>query len=302
MSRKISSIVLILAAIQILTGCEYLRTHTPKQMLSGDVLDDSNRFIEKVCEDCSDDPKPVNSQVALSTKRAPVVVCRSQQCAPAKLSMTNEYIYNSLLQLMDNNNYSTALICQASDTAHTCLENYVTLPIKVGIVPTNAYIDSVKITDVILGKKSDSMKLILNYNLTYGGQVASCTPSQSILFIRDIDHVLLEDSQYTCNMTTIGSSSIKTVFIIDYIDLDYGYIGGYYSIGISGPAYGGGTGYMLLRLGKNAYPLSPALRATKSAGAVSAANQAVGLSSSIGSATQSKSSNASVQVFPISKK
>lgn len=33
-----------------------------------------------------------------------VVVCRTKQCAPAKLSMSREYIYNSLLHLLDNNN------------------------------------------------------------------------------------------------------------------------------------------------------------------------------------------------------
>lgn len=301
MLRRIFSIVLVLVAAQVLSGCEYLRTHTPKQMLSGDFIDDSSKAIEEVCEDCSDNPKPKFQPTDLVSKRSPLVVCRSHQCAPAKLSMTNEYIYNSLLQLLDNNNYSTALICQASDTAHTCLENYVTLPIKVGIVPTHAYIDSVKITDVILGKKHDTLRLILNYNLTYGGQVASCTPSQSLLFIRDIDHILLEDNQYSCHMTTIGSSNVKTVFIIDYIDLDYGYIGGYYSIGISGPAYGGGSGYMLLRLAKNAYPLSPALKAPKQASKASA-SQATGISSMINSASQAQGANTSVQVFPISKK
>lgn len=49
-------------------------------------------------------------------------------------------------------------------------------------------------------------------------------------------------------MTTIGTSSVKTLFAIDYIDLDYGYIGGFYSLGLSGPAFGGGSGYMIIRL------------------------------------------------------
>lgn len=297
MLQKLCSLLFAFAAIQLLVGCEYLRTHTPKQVLSGDVLDTTQKKIEEICEDCSDNPR---SNLKPSTPRhAPVVVCRSHQCAPANLSMSAEYVYNSLLQLLNNNNYSTALICQADDGTHTCLENYVTLPVKVGVVPTHAYIDNVKITDVILSKKSEALKLILNYNVTYGGQVASCTPSQSILFVRDIDHILLEDNQYTCNMTTIGSSSIKTVFIIDYIDLDYGYIGGYYSIGISGPAYGGGSGYMLLRLGKNAYPLSPALQAPKIGS--TQANQAVGISRNVNSASSS-GPNTSVQVFPINKK
>jgi hypothetical protein len=49
-------------------------------------------------------------------------------------------------------------------------------------------------------------------------------------------------------MTTIGTTTIQTVFAVDYIDMDYGYIGGFYSIGLSGPAFGGGNGYMMLRL------------------------------------------------------
>ena len=52
-------------------------------------------------------------------------------------------------------------------------------------------------------------------------------------------------------MTTIGSSTIKTLFAIDYIDLDYGYVGGFYSIGVSGPTYGGGNGYMMIRFPKD---------------------------------------------------
>lgn len=192
-----------------------------------------------------------------------IVVCRSKQCAPAKLSMSSEYIYNSLLQLFENNNHKKMLVCQANPSSKTCLENYITLPIKVGITPAYMYIDSVKITDVIINKGSNTLNLILNYNISYNGQTPDCTPAQSILYIRNINHILLEDAGYNCKMTTIGSTSVKTIFVIDYIDLDYGYIGGYYSLGLSGPAYGGGTGYMLLRLPKNAYPLSPVLSAPK---------------------------------------
>ncbi len=305
MIKKLSSLIITLSAVSVLCGCEYLRSHTPKQILSGEVIDTAERKFEEICEDCSDNPK---SQIgdkfaAGKLSHAPVVVCRSQQCAPARLSMSKEYVYNAILQLLDNNNYSTALICRADDQTHTCLEEYVTLPVTVGIVPTNVYIDSVKITDVIVSKKRSNLHLILNYNLTYGGQVATCTPSQSLLFIRDLDHILLEDSQYHCNMTTIGSSSVKTVFIIDYVDLDYGYIGGYYSIGLSGPAYGGGSGYMLLRFGKNAYPLAPVLRAQQAGGSGNA-NAVVGIDRNINSAKSASSSSAGdgVQVFPINKK
>ncbi len=67
-----------------------------------------------------------------------VVVCRSKQCAAAKLSMSREYIYNSLLHLFDNNNHKTALICAANPGSHTCTETFITMPITVGITPAYA--------------------------------------------------------------------------------------------------------------------------------------------------------------------
>ncbi len=233
-----------------------------------------------------------------------VVVCRSKQCAPAKLSMSSEYIYNSLLHLFENNNHKKALICQANPSSKTCLENYITLPIKVGITPAYMYVDSVKITDVLVNKGSNTLNLILNYNVTYNGQTPDCTPAQSILYVRNINHILLEDPGYNCKMTTIGTTNIKTIFVIDYVDLDYGYIGGYYSLGLSGPAYGGGTGYMLLRLPKDAYPLTPALSAPKQKKKSSQANNDNGLEMTmdVQADTPQGTQEETVQVFPIPKK
>ncbi len=235
-----------------------------------------------------------------------IVVCRAKQCAPAKLSMSREYIYNSLLQLFDNNNRQKALICQADPGSHVCLENYVTLPITVGITPAYMYIDSVKITDVLVGKGNNQINLILNYNLTYNGQSPDCAPSKSLLFARNVNHILLEDSGYSCKMTSVGHTTVKTVFAIDYIDLDYGFIGGFYSIGLSGPAYGGGNGYMLLRLPKDAYPLSPQLTNPKPAAQPQrgrSGNQAYTGSSTFYQSSDNESSTTSgVQIFPLERK
>ncbi len=252
----------------------------------------------------------INSKFTTSTQventplreASSVVVCRSKQCAPAKLSMSSEYIYNSLLHLFENNNHKKMLVCQANPSSKTCLENYITLPIKVGITPAYMYIDSVKITDVIINKGSNTLNLILNYNISYNGQTPDCTAAQSILYVRNINHILLEDSGYNCKMTTIGSTNVKTIFVIDYVDLDYGYIGGYYSLGLSGPAYGGGTGYMLLRLPKNAYPLSPVLSTPKKQNAKSNTTNGLEMKMEVPVDTQQGVEEETVQVFPISKK
>lgn len=231
-----------------------------------------------------------------------VVVCRTKQCAPAKLSMSREYIYNSLLHLLDNNNRKKALVCQADAGTHACTETFVSLPITVGITPAYMYIDSVKITDVSIAKGNRSLNLILNYNVTYNGQTPDCKPAKSLLYVKNVNNIVLEDSGYMCRMTSIGQTMIKTLFVIDYIDLDYGYIGGFYSVGLSGPAYGGGTGYMLIRLPKDAYPLSPELTsAAAGSSSGNAGQEYINASALQINAAGTPNVNANVQVFPIKK-
>ena len=231
-----------------------------------------------------------------------VVVCRTKQCAPAKLSMSREYIYNSLLHLLDNNNRKKALVCQADAGTHACIENFVSLPITVGITPAYMYIDSVQITDVSIAKGNRSLNLIMNYNVTYNGQTPDCKPAKTLLYVKNVNNIVLEDSGYMCRMTAIGQTMIKTLFVIDYIDLDYGYIGGFYSVGLSGPAYGGGTGYMLIRLPNDAYPLRPELTSAAAPEISGNAGQAyINATTPQINANGSANVSGNVQVFPIKK-
>ena len=178
-----------------------------------------------------------------------IIVCRNKQCAPSKLSSSKEYIYNTLLHMLDSNARKKALVCQADSNTHACTEEYVSLPITVGITPAYMYIDDVKITDVSISPKNTAaLDLILNWGVSYNGQTPTCRPSKTLLYVKNVNNAIVEDNGYECKMTTIGNSTIKTMFAIDYIDLDYDYIGGFYSIGVSGPAFGGDSGYMIMRL------------------------------------------------------
>lgn len=83
-----------------------------------------------------------------------IIVCRNKQCAPSKLSASKEYIYNTLLHILDSNARKKALVCQADSNTRSCTEEYVSLPITVGITPAYMYIDDVKITDVSISPKN----------------------------------------------------------------------------------------------------------------------------------------------------
>ncbi|MFV0626736.1 MAG: hypothetical protein ACK5N8_05255 [Alphaproteobacteria bacterium] len=228
-----------------------------------------------------------------------VVVCRAKECAPSKLSMSGEYIFNSLTHLLTNNNRQKALICEANAANRVCTENFITLPIRVGITPAYMYIDSVKITDVSIVKGSPQINLVLNYNVTYNGQTPECSASRTLLYVKNSDNIIMEDGGYSCKMTTIGSTTVKTLFMVDYIDLDYGYIGGFYSVGLSGPANGGGTGYMLIRLPKDSLPLAPNL-ATKAKPTTKSRMNSIMNNGSNGTNNAPTEANG-VQIFPIKK-
>ncbi len=238
MFKKSALLSVICAAI---AGCYYSPTGYPP-IPQGDVVDGQYQS--------SYVPAGVATQNQPRLKMpSSVVVCRSKQCAPAKLSMSKEYIYNTLLHMFDSNARQKALVCAADANTHNCTEEYVSVPVTIGVTPGFVYIDDVKIADVSINEQNTmAMNLMLNWGVTDNGQTPVCRPSKTVLFAKNVNNVIMEDSGYDCKMTTVGTSTIRTMFAIDYIDVDYGYIGGFYSIGVSGPAYGGGSGYMILRL------------------------------------------------------
>lgn len=197
-------------------------------------------------------------------KRVPplnsLIVCRAKQCAPAELSMSREYIFNALAHIVDNNLDATALLCEANPQAHVCTNPYLTVPAKVGVTPAYVFFDGVKVVDASVVKGKTALNLALGYNLSYNGQTPTvCKPDTAMMYVKSNNDVVLNGNGFKCEMTSVGTTTIRVMFDIDYIDLDYGYIGGYYSIGLSGPANGGGSGYGLIRLPKDAHPLNPEL-------------------------------------------
>lgn len=197
-------------------------------------------------------------------KRVPplnsLIVCRAKQCAPAELSMSREYIFNALVHIVDNNLDATALLCEANPQAHVCTNPYLTVPAKVGVTPAYVFFDGVKVVDASVVKGKTALNLAFGYNLSYNGQTPTvCKPDTAMMYVKSNNDVVLNGNGFKCEMTSVGTTTIRVMFDIDYIDLDYGYIGGYYSIGLSGPANGGGSGYGLIRLPKDAHPLNPEL-------------------------------------------
>ena len=157
-------------------------------------------------------------------KRVPplnsLIVCRAKQCAPAELSMSREYIFNALAHIVDNNLDATALLCEANPQAHVCTNPYLTVPAKVGVTPAYVFFDGVKVVDASVVKGNTGLYLAFGYNLSYNGQTPTvCKPDTAMMYVKSNNDVVLNGNGFKCEMTSVGTTTIRVMFDIDYIVL-----------------------------------------------------------------------------------
>ena len=185
---------------------------------------------------------------------ASIIVCRSKQCAPSTANMSKEFLYNAYYSLMENNVGTNILLCSADSVSHVCYEPFMNFELNAGITPATVAIDAARIIDIGLQKDNKMIVPVLDYSIYTNGVRARCNPSSAFANVKSPSYMVIDSEQAACQFTASGSSSMSIVFTVDYIDLDYGIIGAYYSAGVSGSSYGGGKGYALLRFEK---PVNP---------------------------------------------
>ena len=183
-----------------------------------------------------------------------IVVCISKKCSPAVSNMSKEFLFNAYLNLLENNKNTDVLMCDADSVTHSCYEPFVSFDIKSGITPATVVIDAARIIDVGMTKNSKVMEPVLDFSVYYNNVRVNCQPAPATAYVKDPNYMVINGEDFVCPFTAMGKSLMSMVLTVDYIDLDYGMIGAYYSAGVAGPAYGGGTGYLMLRFQN---PVSP---------------------------------------------
>lgn len=180
-------------------------------------------------------------------RHRPLVVCRDRDCARANNGMPKTYAFTALTRLFRINADSVVEICDADPYTHTCVARDVLLPAVAGVTRGELRYSEAKLTDLHVRAASQELEATLDYNMTFGGLRARCTPARITLSVQSADQVIMTDRRQSCNLTTVGATSMSSVYNIDYVDLDYALVGGYYATGVAGASYGGGKGYFLMR-------------------------------------------------------
>ncbi len=179
--------------------------------------------------------------------KKPVVVCRQKGCTELNDKMTRNYLFNVIANLLYVNNKTKVYLCEANTNTRACISNGLKYAVNIGGTAGVIYIPSITITDVSFSQNLKRISFMFSYDLYANGLKSFCSASHNTIEISDDKQALIRDNTYKCQLTSDLPSTSYNIYNIDYLDLDYGIIGAYYSTGMSGASNGGHDGYVLMK-------------------------------------------------------
>jgi hypothetical protein len=177
----------------------------------------------------------------------PMVICRNFGCTKLNDRITRTFLFNSLANMFMMNAHSRVYICEADPFSRDCLQSGISFPVRSGAANALIKIPKATISQVNVSTGLSKATVGMTYELLVNGVSRVCEPTVMDIVIPINSQATLSNREFTCNMTSDGLSNVSLLVSIDYIDLDYGILGGYYSLGMQGPTTGGGTGYALFK-------------------------------------------------------
>ena len=177
----------------------------------------------------------------------PMVICRNYGCTRLNDRITRTFLFNSLANMFMMNTHSRVYICEADPFSRDCLQSGISFPVRSGIANALVKIPKATISQVNVSTGLSRATVSMTYDFLVNGVSRVCEPTIMDIVVPINSQATLSNREFACNMTSDGISNVSLLVNIDYIDLDYGILGGYYSLGMQGPTTGGGTGYALFK-------------------------------------------------------
>lgn len=177
----------------------------------------------------------------------PMIICRNFGCTRLNEKITRTFLFNSLANMFMMNAHSRLYICEADPFSRDCLQSGISFPVRSGIANALVKIPKATISQVNVSTGLSKATVGMTYEFLVNGIDRKCEPTVMDIMVPINSQATLSNREFSCNMTSDGLSNISLLVSIDYIDLDYGILGGYYSLGMQGPTTGGGTGYALFK-------------------------------------------------------
>ena len=177
----------------------------------------------------------------------PTVICRDFNCTRLNDRITRTFLFNSLVNMFLTNAHSRVYICEADPFSRSCLQSGISFPVRSGIANALVKIPKATISQVNLSTGLSRATATMNYEILVNGIQRNCEPTIMDISVPNNAQASLINREFACNLTSNGMSNISLLLSVDYIDLDYGLIGAYYSLGMQGPTMGSGSGYLVFK-------------------------------------------------------
>lgn len=208
------------------------------------IMDDNFDYDQMIYETETQEKQMVPG---VSFAQRPTVICRDFNCTRLNDRITRTFLFNSLANILMMNAHSRLYICEADPFSRSCLQSGISAPVRAGIANAMVKIQKATISQVNLSRGLSRATATMNYEFLLNGIQRTCEPTLMDISVPNNSQATLMNREFSCNLTSNSMSNVSLLFNIDYIDLDYGLIGGYYSMGIQGSTIGSSSGYVVFK-------------------------------------------------------
>lgn len=188
-----------------------------------------------------------NMMPGVSFAERPMIICRDFGCTRLNDRITRTFLFNSISNMFLMNAHSRLYMCEADPFSRSCLQSGISFPVRAGVANAMVKIPKATVSQVNVSTGLSKATVGMTYEFLVNGIDRRCEPTVMDIVVPINSQGTLVNREFACSMTSDGMTNVSLMVNLDYIDLDYGIMGGYYSLGLQGPTTGGGTGYVLFK-------------------------------------------------------
>ena len=184
--------------------------------------------------------------LASVSSEAGMTICNKYSCENAS-SYDPQEVLDALSQVFSNNK-KQLVFCSANEQTKQCNNQPITFGGRTNLMSVEFAIPFARIYQV--QPENDALQLVLDYQVQTNRYYPICSPSNTTLSLSlsNQGDFLLDSSNFDCRITDLGDTKMGIRFILDYLDLGKGRLGGKYQAAVRGSVVGGGRGYAVLQL------------------------------------------------------
>lgn len=176
-----------------------------------------------------------------------VYVCAAGECGPASQRYTATEMLAGLYELHKRSEGRDYTICESDPAGRNCVSEGVGYFVMGGPIPGRGSQKQGRYANVQYDAANHAVIATASNQLLFIGTPLACADTKHILTVRSADEIVGADENYYCNWAGVGNMTASFNFVVDYVDLDKGRLGGYWQHGVAGTGAGKGAGYAILQ-------------------------------------------------------